>query len=128
MAYNIGDRVKIKEVITNRRAFVEYMEKYQGKTAVITAIDEPINREDKKLSPHIYRLDVDDGSWYWWEHMLEPVSPLQKKIEYAICINAPTTSWEVGKVYRVDNFGEVVNGLTIIKSIPFDKKYFRKLI
>lgn len=121
MAYKVGDRVKIKEVMTNRKAFVEFMEKYKGKTAVITAIDEPVDREDKKLSPHIYHLDVDGGSWYWWEHMLEPA---YKAIKFAVCIKAPTTSWEVGKVYPMNDDFVVNNDY----ELPFDEKYFRKLI
>ena len=125
MAYKVGDKVKIKDVMTNKQAFVEYMEKYLGKTATVTQVEEPVDREERKLSPNIYILDVDGGSWYWWEHMLEPCATTQK-IECVVCIKAPTPSWEVGKVYSINEGGYVVKGLTSIAA--GNERYFRKLI
>ncbi len=68
MKYKVGDKVKIKEDLVvdetyGEDSFTEEMEKYKGKTATITDV-----HWDK------YEIDIDDGSWYWTDEMLEDLN------------------------------------------------------
>ena len=57
--YEIGDVVFIKECSSGVR-------KYLGKYAVVTYASYISNR---------YRLNIDNGTWWWYECDLEPVEP-----------------------------------------------------
>lgn len=65
MQYKVGDKVKIREDLIvddvyGSDSFAEEMAQYKGKTATITDV-----HMDK------YEIDIDDGSWYWTDEMLE---------------------------------------------------------
>ena len=64
MKYNVGDKVKIREdlVIDNVYgvdSFVDEMEKYKGRTAIITDVSDR------------YQIDIDNGEWFWTDDMFE---------------------------------------------------------
>ncbi len=62
MKFKLGDKVRINEDLNCDMRFVSHpMIRYAGKLAVV-----------KKIPTQEYcRLDVDDGNWGWYEHMLE---------------------------------------------------------
>ena len=62
MKYKVGDSVKV----VKKFHFDELelaVEKYGGQTAMITAITSGKN----------YKLDIDNGDWFWSERALEPI-------------------------------------------------------
>ena len=80
--FKVGDKVRIKEDLKayfkyNGCCFVFGMEKYKGKTAVIkndhiTAYFNG-NVKTQNANNYRYKLDIDNGYWYWSSSMLEKV-------------------------------------------------------
>lgn len=81
--FKVGDKVRIKKNLkvdcryNNGCLFVQEMEKYKGKNAVIKNGHIPIylNGNDKIENTNNYRyeLDIDGGDCYWSSSMLEKV-------------------------------------------------------
>lgn len=79
--FKVGDKVKIKEDLkvnckyNNGCFFVQEMEKYKGKTAVIKNSRILVYPNDtvENVNNYRYRLDIDDGEWSWSSSMLEKV-------------------------------------------------------
>ena len=81
--FRVGDKVRIKEDLkvgceyNDGCYFVPYMEKYNGKVAVIKSYYISAyfngNMEIKNDDKYRYRLDIDDGRWQWSSSMLEKV-------------------------------------------------------
>ena len=81
--FKVGDKVRIKEDLNVGCAyndgccFNSKMEKYKGKDAVIKSYRIPIyfngNVEIENANKCRYKLDIDDGEWYWSSSMLEKV-------------------------------------------------------
>ena len=81
--FKIGDKVRIKEDLkvgcryNNGCPFVQKMEKYKGKNAVIKNGHIPtyLNGDEKIENANNYRyeLDIDGGDCYWSSSMLEKV-------------------------------------------------------
>lgn len=77
MKFKIGDKVKIREDLVVDLAygcdeFVSDMSEYCGKEATITGI------YDNCLVDGVYFLDIDDGTWYWTDEMLEALPNIKK--------------------------------------------------
>lgn len=81
--FKVGDKVRIKEDLkvgcgyNNGCIFVQEMEKYKGKVAVIKSYCIPPyfndNVEIENANNCRYKLDIDDGEWSWSPSMLEKV-------------------------------------------------------
>lgn len=70
MKFNVGDEVTIREDLSrDEYNVVSDMEEYRGQVATITDIRSYGN----------YLIDLDDGYWYWDEHMFE--EGVEKKVE-----------------------------------------------
>lgn len=74
MEYKVGDKVRIrKDLIIDKvygtQAFVSDMNKYLGKETTIRQVYD----ED-------YALEIDKGSWYWTDEMLEPSTEYDFKV------------------------------------------------
>ena len=68
MKYKVGDKVKIREDLVvgydyNDFTFIVDMEKYKGAIATIKYC----------YSDESYEVDVDGGTWYWTDDMLEDI-------------------------------------------------------
>lgn len=66
MKYKVGDKVKIREDLKvgkdyNDCTFIVDMEKYKGKIATIKY----------SYSDDSYEIDLDGGTWFWTDDMLE---------------------------------------------------------
>ena len=66
MKYKVGDKVKIREDLVvgydyNDYTFIVDMEKYKGAIATIKYC----------YSDESYEVDIDGGTWYWTDDMLE---------------------------------------------------------
>lgn len=75
MKFKVGDTVKIRENLSLGRYYSIHLSRSmllnKGKEAKIIYVDSRDNS---------YQLDVDDGSWWWSEDMLEPyTSKIAKK-------------------------------------------------
>lgn len=79
--FKLGDKVKIREDLkvgceyNDGCWFVLDMKKYKGKTAVIKNGHIPVYLNDtvENANNYRYKLDIDDGEWYWSPSMLEKV-------------------------------------------------------
>lgn len=79
--FKVGDKVRIKENLkvgcryNNGCIFVQEMEKYKGKNAVIKNGHIPIYLNDtvENANNYRYKLDIDNGDWFWSSSMLEKV-------------------------------------------------------
>ena len=81
--FKVGDKVRIKENLkvgcryNNGCFFVQEMEKYKGKNAVIKNGHIPAylngNMEIENANNYRYKLDIDNGDWFWSSSMLEKV-------------------------------------------------------
>lgn len=74
--FKVGDKVRIKEDLKayfnyNGCYFASEMEKYEGKIAVIKFFS--IKNGEKNANNYRYKLDIDDGYWWWSSSMLEKV-------------------------------------------------------
>ena len=86
MKFKIGDYVKIKEGLKARNTnnFAIDMEKYCGKVAKII-----------EINSRYYKLNIDNGEWYWSYDMLEPAS----KKSYNVCVDG-------NKITVINSYGE----------------------
>lgn len=71
MKFKVGDKVRIRKDLKSREryngiSFTVEMEEYRGKVAKIT-----------KIIFDNYKLDIDDGEWFWSDNMLEHVPNLE---------------------------------------------------
>ena len=79
MKYKVGDKVKIKSLEWYNRKALDYgftindilfdhkMSEYCGRLAVI-----------EKLGAAYYKIDIDNGEWFWYDWMLEDEFEVQK--------------------------------------------------
>lgn len=78
--FAVGDRVKVREDLEvdsrydDGCRFTADMEKYRGKTGVIT----------KDYSGGRFRLDIDGSRWCWSPSMLEPAEPPKPKPRFSV--------------------------------------------
>ncbi len=71
MKFEVGDKVRIRKDLKSREryngiSFTVEMEEYRGKVAKIT-----------KIIFDNYKLDIDDGEWFWSDNMLEHIPNLE---------------------------------------------------
>lgn len=79
--FKVGNKVRIKEDLKVGCAyndgciFALEMEKYKGKTAVIKNGHIPVYFNDtvENANKYRYKLDIDNGDWFWSPSMLEKV-------------------------------------------------------
>ena len=79
--FKVGNKVRIKKDLkvgcryNNDCFFIQEMEKYKGKSAVVKSYRIPVhlNGNVKNVNNYRYSLDIDGGCWCWSDSMLEKV-------------------------------------------------------
>lgn len=72
----IGKKIKIRKDLSEKQSYnssfgINYdMEKFRGKTAVITEM-KYVSREENPIKRCRYKLDIDDGDWTWGIDMFD---------------------------------------------------------
>lgn len=74
--FKVGDKIKIRKDLSEKQSYNssfginDDMEKFRGKTAVITEM-KYVSGEENPIRKCRYKLDIDDGDWTWGIDMFD---------------------------------------------------------